>query len=255
MDIGAQLRTSREAQGISLALLAEKTRVQPRILAAIELNDLGSIPPKPFGRGFVRAYAHEVGLDPERTVHDYFGQFAQAISHVAAQPSAAKTPPGARSWLVPASAVAIVVLGAVFLFKTLGTAERGVTEDPVVGTAGVTAPRPSSAAGTTGTGRAIAPAKASAAAITIGLRAERACWVSATADGRRVVYQLMPAGSARTLQAEREIALRAGDAGAIRLTINGRDAGPFGNAGEVRNARITMKNAGAFGISPGASRR
>ena len=86
MDVGAHLRSSREAQGISLALLAARTRVQPRILTAIETNDLGGIPPKPYGRGFVRAYARELGLDPDRVVHDYFGQFPSAPVTVAATP-------------------------------------------------------------------------------------------------------------------------------------------------------------------------
>ena len=79
-DIGAQLRSTREAQGLTLETMAHRTRVQPRFLTAIEENDLRSIPPKPFGRGFVRAYAREVGLDPERAVHDYFGQFPAVVT-------------------------------------------------------------------------------------------------------------------------------------------------------------------------------
>src|SRR5262245_5979991 len=75
MSIGAQLRTAREAKGLSLGAVAQRTRVQPRTLVAIELNDLTLLPPRPFGRGFVRAYAQEVDLDPDRTVRDYFAQF------------------------------------------------------------------------------------------------------------------------------------------------------------------------------------
>src|SRR5919108_234891 len=76
MNIGAQLRSSREAKGLSIDALAHTTRVQPRILAAIERNDVSAVPPRPFGRGFVRAYAREIGLDPEQTARDYFAQFA-----------------------------------------------------------------------------------------------------------------------------------------------------------------------------------
>src|SRR5262245_44050940 len=75
MDVGAQLRSSREGKRLSLEALARTIRVQPRVLMAIERNDTASIPPRPFGRGFVHAYAREVGLNPDQTVREYFGQF------------------------------------------------------------------------------------------------------------------------------------------------------------------------------------
>ena len=76
MSIGAQLRASREARGLTLDAVARATRVQPRILAAIERDDVAAVPPRPFGRGFVKAYAAEMGLDPEQITHDYFARFA-----------------------------------------------------------------------------------------------------------------------------------------------------------------------------------
>jgi cytoskeleton protein RodZ len=75
MDIGGQLRSAREARGLSLATLAQRTRVPERALAAIERNDASALPPHPFDRGFVRTYAAEVDLDPDRMVRDYFAQF------------------------------------------------------------------------------------------------------------------------------------------------------------------------------------
>ena len=108
-NIGAQLRTTREAHGLSLETMAQRTRVQPRILTAIEENDLTAIPPKPFGRGFVRAYAREVGLDPERAVHDYFGQFPATVPEM----PPARTdyePQQGSSWVIPAMGIAVLVL-------------------------------------------------------------------------------------------------------------------------------------------------
>ena len=75
-DVGARLRASREAKRLSLDAVAASTRVQPRILSAIEQNDASVLPPRPYGRGFVRAYAQELGLDADNIVREYFGQFA-----------------------------------------------------------------------------------------------------------------------------------------------------------------------------------
>lgn len=252
MDIGARLRSTREAQGISLARLAEKTRVQPRILAAIELNDLGSIPPKPFGRGFVRAYADEVGLDPDRTVHDYFGQFARAIPPSPAPAPRAPALPAFDSprWVVPAAVAVAVGVGTILLLTSnWRTAAGEAAEPPAVGTSGAT-PVPARSSDSRSLPVAAAVNSTSPGELLVVIRADRAAWVAASADGKRVIYQLMPAGSQKTLRAVREISLRSGDAGAVRLTINGRDAGAFGSAGEVRDARITPVTAASFGTPP-----
>src|SRR3982751_1455936 len=83
MSIGAQLRASREARGLTLDAVSRTTRVQPRILAAIERDDVAAVPPRPFGRGFVRAYAAEMGLDAEQITHEYFARFAPQAAPVA----------------------------------------------------------------------------------------------------------------------------------------------------------------------------
>jgi cytoskeleton protein RodZ len=250
MDIGARLRTSREAQGLSLLRLAEKTRVQPRILAAIELNDLSSIPPKPFGRGFVRTYAHEVGLDPDRTVHDYFGQFATDRAVAPPATSSVRLPAlnERAGWVVPAAVMVVLAVGTIFFLASTWNRAGEASGPSAVGTSGATATRPASSG--VGTARAAGTVGATTAQTTEGLlvviRADRLAWLTASADGKRVIYQLMPAGSERTVRAVREISLRAGDAGALRLIVNGREAGTFGSAGEVRNARITPSTVANF---------
>jgi hypothetical protein len=64
------------------------------------------------------------------------------------------------------------------------------------------------------------------------------CWISATVDGRVAVRQLFQAGARETLDAERELVLTAGDAGALELTLNGIQARPLGGPGEVITARF-----------------
>jgi cytoskeletal protein RodZ len=240
MDIGARLRSSREARGLSLAELAARTRVQPRILSAIERNDLSGIPPKPFGRGFVRGYAHEVGLDPDATVRDYFGQFAPEIP---AEPPPAPAPPARVSGFGVAVAAVVLLLIVTILIgrnrapgegahDAIGTSGTEAEALPAANT-GTVAATPQDAANKT------APGSAPSSPLTIVLHADRNCWVTAHADGTRVVYRLLPAGAEETVRASREVRVRAGDAGALRIVVNGRDRGPFGANGEVRVERIT----------------
>src|SRR5688572_7199468 len=72
MNVGMQLREAREARGLSLDSLASATRIKVRILEGLERNDLSAAPPRPYTRGFVAAYAREVGLDADQIARSYF---------------------------------------------------------------------------------------------------------------------------------------------------------------------------------------
>lgn len=118
MDVGARLRDAREARGLSLDAVSRSTRVQPRILSAIETNDSIALPPRPYGRGFVRAYASEVGLDPDGTVREFFSQFAPPVDSPAGSETLTtfdgpRREASTRPWLWP--------VGGVFAYAAVGT--------------------------------------------------------------------------------------------------------------------------------------
>ena len=75
VTVGARLRAAREKQGISLRQIAERTRISVMVLEALERDDIKRLPGGIFTRSFVKAYATEVGLDPDSTVDDFLGQF------------------------------------------------------------------------------------------------------------------------------------------------------------------------------------
>ena len=74
-DVGARLREAREARDLSLRLVADRTHISVMALEALERSDLKRLPGGIFTRAFLRAYASEVGLDPECTVRDFLAQF------------------------------------------------------------------------------------------------------------------------------------------------------------------------------------
>jgi cytoskeleton protein RodZ len=254
MSIGAQLRTARETKGLSIGTVAQRTRVQPRTLAAIELDDVRSLPPRPFGRGFVRAYAEEVDLDPDRTVRDYFAQFPSTFEPNAPPPLRVRELPESAfdlssKWSGLATATGILLL-VVVAAVVLG--RRGETAGPseAVGTTGgAPATTASPERQTPGSQSAIAqpaavsPAAAPAAPLSLVFRVSRPCWVTASADGQRTIYRTLQAGDRETLNAEREIVIRFGDAAAVEWTINGRTGSSLGAPGAIRDLRITPENA------------
>src|SRR6187551_3436730 len=61
--VGEQLRSAREAKGISLEDLAAQTRIPLRHLASIETGDWDNLPAPTYTIGFAKSYASAVGLD------------------------------------------------------------------------------------------------------------------------------------------------------------------------------------------------
>ena len=68
---GDRLRREREMRGITLEEITESTKISRRHLEALEGEHFDQLPGAVFNKGFVRAYAHFIGIDEERAVADY----------------------------------------------------------------------------------------------------------------------------------------------------------------------------------------
>jgi len=68
---GDKLRREREMRGITLAEMAESTKISKRWLQALEDEEFEILPGGVFNRGFVRAYARFLGINDEQAVSDY----------------------------------------------------------------------------------------------------------------------------------------------------------------------------------------
>jgi cytoskeleton protein RodZ len=77
-DVGTHLREARERAGITLREVAAATKISVPTLEALERNDVARLPGGIFVRAFVRAYAKQVGLDPEEAVRQFVARFPDA---------------------------------------------------------------------------------------------------------------------------------------------------------------------------------
>ncbi|MEK6590501.1 MAG: helix-turn-helix domain-containing protein [Nitrospinota bacterium] len=68
---GAHLKSIREMKGITLDEISKKTRIKVSYLKALEDEDFGQLPAEVFSRGFLRAYAKYLSLDPEIIGRNY----------------------------------------------------------------------------------------------------------------------------------------------------------------------------------------
>ena len=65
MPVCAELANARQTLGLSLEEIARRTKISVERLSAIETADVAQLPAFVYLKGFLRAYAVEVQLDPD----------------------------------------------------------------------------------------------------------------------------------------------------------------------------------------------
>ena len=114
---GEFLRQARERRRLTLAQIADNTKISPRHLTALERGNVGALPQGMYRRAMLRAYAESVGLDKETALEQFEKTFEHPRPEPAAEP-ASLPPPVAFSSHRPAVsliAVAIVATAVVAL--------------------------------------------------------------------------------------------------------------------------------------------
>ncbi len=80
-------------------------------------------------------------------------------------------------------------------------------------------------------------------ALNIEIITIRPVWARITVDGRRAIAREIAGDARMSFGADQAIAIRAGDAGAFRLFVDGKDLGVLGRDGQVFDKEFTAKTA------------
>jgi transcriptional regulator with XRE-family HTH domain len=76
-SFGARLRTRREQQHISLDAIVDATKIKLSLLEGLERDDVSRWPSGIFRRGYMRAYAHAVGLNPDDVLREFLALYPE----------------------------------------------------------------------------------------------------------------------------------------------------------------------------------
>jgi cytoskeletal protein RodZ len=77
-SFGARLRAQRESRQVTLARIAEQTKIRTALLDGLERDDVSQWPAGIFRRSYLRSYAVAIGLDPEATVREFLALYPDA---------------------------------------------------------------------------------------------------------------------------------------------------------------------------------
>ena len=119
-DFGAHMKQLREARGVTLRRIADSTKISVVALEALESNDIARLPGGNFSRAVVRAYAQEVGADPEQAVQEFMTRFPDESvvvgnPHVSHHDLATKEVRHVGRWVAVGAAVAVPAAIVVWL--------------------------------------------------------------------------------------------------------------------------------------------
>ena len=248
-DFGSTLKTAREEQGISLRQIAAATKISMGVLEALERGDLSRLPGGIFSRAFVRAYAAEVGLDPEEVVKSYLEEYERSQNQLADTEPPEVTADD-REFLERQRQAARLLRGGVVGVIVLAVAalvfwqfRPRLAPPPVVTAPRLESPPPDAAAGAPVPPPATV-AEPDAGPIAVVVDVVSPCWLQLNSDGAAdpIVSRVLNAGEHHEFRADRELVLQVGSAGAIKWSINGRPAKPLGKIGERVRVTITRGN-------------
>ena len=259
LTFGEELRRERIIRDVSLEEISSATKISIRLLNALESSDVSRLPAPVYSRGFIRAYSRHLGLDPDEMINAYLADVAPEKKREVEGPRRgglrARFLRGRRA----AGTIVISVTGVLLILGLIARPQqRTVTSEPVpprelapvsfknvaVSPGPAPAVQPASAPEPNVPERAPSAAPA-AAGVSMVLEFDQDSWTEVWADGQAIFSGMIRRGLRREFQARQGFRLTLGNAGGVRVTVDGRALEPLGEAGQVvRNLPLPADRQG-----------
>lgn len=233
-ELGMRLRDLRQQQEISLEEVAGKTRIQPRLLRAIEQGNLEQLPEPVYVHGFLRQYADAIGLNGV--------QFASEFPTTSHTPQPTLRP----SWRsLPGAQLRPMHLYLLYMLLIVG-AVNGLSyvlnrsAQPQIAT--LELQQPATPMGPASPVKAPNRAKMTSNKTTVtnnqkpvrvGVKLTSESWMQVLVDGRSDFEGVLPQGTQRVWSADKQVVLRAGNAGGVVVSFNDGQAKALGQPGAI----------------------
>lgn len=266
------LKTLREAGGLSLPDIFETTRVGLVYLAAVESGEFNRLPPPVYARNFIRKYAWAVGVD-EKPIINRYEKYLETLKPTNEETEIQKPWPetGGRNRFLVASLAAVVIAGALvsalFLYDqaekptALAPVGESLSPAPVIPEPAPSATVPDLSAPTTAAvpassdqattpgsvpptpGTASQPSAIAGKMYHLVIEAHELTWIRIAEDRNPAYEALLKPGDKIERMASDYFQLVIGNAGGINLTFQGKLLGNLGKPGQIINMRLPEKES------------
>ena len=252
--VGDILRREREKPGLTIADIEKGTSIRRLYIEHIERGNIAELPGLVYAKGFVRNYANFLHLDAESLVQ----QFAEENGSTSAPvPSPAEAPSrrislsnvgdeslsqisigserSSYAGIFGKLAAGIIVLvalvgGGAAVISAINSPAKEPPAPPVK----AESPAAPAKADVSDTAHGAVVADGVNVSVTLTER----CWTEVSVDGKSVFEGIIEEGKTESWKGEESVVIRAGNAGALDVTFNGKKLGKFGENGEVLERRF-----------------
>lgn len=233
--LGDEFRAAREARHLSLSDVSDQIHIRSVYLESIEDGDSTFAAPV-YVRGFIRTYARFLGLDPESAVGKFsasLGVSSQRVNESVTSPLRSRKGPSLWLYLAGAAAIALVVFVG---YRYVDFQRSGGSFATV---AAVVTPSAAASAEASAPAPTPKPAPKPIAKETLEVRVTADSWMSVRIDGASQLEGIVKAGTTKAFHGK-NADVRAGNAGGVELTVNGKELGKMGNAGDVVERTLVL---------------
>lgn len=238
-SFGRYLQTIRIERDIRLEQVAEATRIATSTLDAIEDEDFNRLPPDVFLRGFLRAYAKTVGADPDEAVRRYDSRLRLPQPSTAADQAPQKTRAGLRGKLVAALMLLAGLVAATLVgYQHWSQDPQEGSTAPLAVNADSAAAQPPAAAAPPSSEAVKRPQIPAAPKYVLTVSAQEDSWIKVSIDQGTPSEHTLKAGGQIKLEGQNGFNLLIGNAGGIRLNLDGKPLQVPGKRGEVVNLHL-----------------
>ncbi|MEV7417645.1 RodZ domain-containing protein [Streptomyces sp. NPDC089919] len=237
-SIGRALQQARIRAGLTVDEVSTTTRVRIPIVHAIEQDDFTRCGGDVYARGHIRTLARAVGLDPAELIEQYDDAHGGRPAPTPAAPmfEAERIRPERQrpNWTAAMVAAIVAVIG--FVGFTAFSGDDGAKKRPVAEGAATPQPAPKN----TGSVKTLKPSPPASTApepsdsalaaapkdmVTVVMSAMGGeSWISAKDHNGRLLFDGMLAdGDSKTFTDKESVDLVLGDAGVVKLFVNGKE--------------------------------
>ena len=242
-ELGKKLKEAREEKGLSLRDVEEATKIRKKYLQALENENFDVIPGKTYARGFLKNYSNFLSLDTNALLEEFDEIIYSSNYFQEKEYTSAPSPPRSSKSEGKMFRLGLVVIALLLLFIGHSLFSNGSTPEG----------SPPHGARNPGSYEEQQPPFSTPSdeiepeeeeqneeepeAIT-GVKLEieiikDQCWISVKSDGSKVFSGTLSHGDKRVFEGDSQIEITLGNAGAARITHNGKVLPPVGGDGEV----------------------
>jgi transcriptional regulator with XRE-family HTH domain len=260
-SLGECFQRAREAKGLTLEEAAARTRILPQYLKAVEDNNYAKLPDEVFAKGFVRSYARILGLDEATVIRQFDesgGQFyakrneRESLKQKIEEEERRKK--ANRNIVIGMVSAALLILFVLMGRDRDRSEQRPASPDPVPAASLLPAPELPRAEPAVPVGEsALRPATGQSEVerdftgalplegvipddrkkLILDVEAIERCWVKVQTDQAAPHEVMLNPGDRFRWKGRERLALTLGNAGGVRVSLNGKLQGPFGGRGKV----------------------